>query len=395
MKKTFLIALAAAALMACTKPAATPELKLSKEALATELAQAELTVNVISNVDWTVETDGQAWYSVSPLTGNGNGTLTVTVQEQTEPKARAAEILVKGGELVARLSLVQGLPEPGEVASGSFVIEEVFFAGFVPEGSTSSDAGDGDQYIKITNNTDQLLYADGLMLCISSENSQNGGDAYYEPVVPLTADIAVKDIYRIPGNGTDVPVLAGHSLVLALAAQDFEAENKAGVNLSKADFEFFDGEDVDIDNPDVPDMENWLQASASFTMLHNRGYFSLALAKLPADLTRESFMEQYPWEGDMNFVMDGEVLMTTPIDPGSYLIKNEWVVDGVNLGVNEAIGRLAFNAKVDAGYTGCGSIDRDPERYGKSALRKVLNGKLADTNNSTNDFNRDSAPSLK
>ena len=39
-----------------------------------------------------------------------------------------------------------------------------------------------------------------------------------------------------------------------------------------------------------------------------------------------------------------------------------------------------------------GAIDKDPDRYGKSALRKRENGKLVDTNNSTNDFVRDSKP---
>ena len=48
------------------------------------------------------------------------------------------------------------------------------------------------------------------------------------------------------------------------------------------------------------------------------------------------------------------------------------------------------------GWTHCGKIDKDPERYGKSVLRKRGNdGKLIDTNNSTNDFTPDSTPSLK
>ncbi len=71
------------------------------------------------------------------------------------------------------------------------------------------------------------------------------------------------------------------------------------------------------------------------------------------------------------------------------------MVDGVNLGVQEDLGKLALNASVDAGYTGCGVKDSDPDRYGKSALRKRENGKLVDTNNSTNDFTRDSTPTLQ
>ena len=75
--------------------------------------------------------------------------------------------------------------------------------------------------------------------------------------------------------------------------------------------------------------------------------------------------------------------------------RKKWVVDGINLGVAEDIGRLEFNAAVDAGYTGCGEVDRDPGRYGKSALRKADGGKLVDTDNSTNDFTRDATLTLK
>jgi len=56
----------------------------------------------------------------------------------------------------------------------------------------------------------------------------------------------------------------------------------------------------------------------------------------------------------------------------------------------------SWDDSIDSGYTGCGKIDQDPDKYGKSVLRKKNeNGKLIDTNNSTNDFTRDSTPSLK
>ena len=191
-----------------------------------------------------------------------------------------------------------------------------------------------------------------------------------------------------------MPVLPGKSLVIALAAQDFSAENGAGLDLSKADFEIFDGEDYDTDNPDVPNIENWVVESETFSMLHNRGFFSIALAKVPYE-TAAAYMEACPWTGTETFWFNGAAFTTRDIAAGNYILKNEWVVDAVNLGIEEDLGRLAFNASVDAGYTGCGKVDRDPDRYGKSALRKSEGGKLADTNNSTNDFTRDSVPSLK
>jgi len=122
---------------------------------------------------------------------------------------------------------------------------------------------------------------------------------------------------------------------------------------------------------------------------------SIALANIPSTYTAESFMAEFPWTGKMTFYLFGEPYTTRDILAGNYLIKNDWVVDGINLGVAEDLGKLALNASVDAGYTGCGATDGDPDRYGKSALRKRENGKLVDTNNSTDDFVRDSTPSLK
>lgn len=59
----------------------------------------------------------------------------------------------------------------------------------------------------------------------------------------------------------------------------------------------------------------------------------------------------------------------------------------MNCAVIENLGTLAFNATVDAGYTNVSTIDKDPERFGKSVLRKRGgDGKIVDTNNSTNDL---------
>lgn len=356
----------------------------------------DITVELQSNRAWTITTDGQDWYTVEPLSGEGNATLTFHVNALEQVAARTATITVTAETSVTTLSLVQGLPDAASVSASSFLIEEVFFTGFLPEGASSSDMIDGDQYIKITNNTDNLLYADGLSICFTTYDSQTSENGSYWIGPELPDHIGVCDIYRIPGNGTDVPVLPGRSVVVALCAQNFEAENGAGVDLSHADFEYFDGVDADdVDNPDVPNLEEWVKSSWTITSLHGRGYMSIALVKFPDSYTAESFMAEFPWKDKEDFYLKGEYYLSRDILPGNYIVKNEWVVDGVNFGVPQYLGRLAMNASIDAGYTGCGAIDKDPDRYGKSALRKRENGKLVDTNNSTNDFVRDSVPTLK
>ena len=397
MKKLAIVFCAVLALAACNK---TPDPAVSVNPASVEVSYAgtdgAVAVELKANRPWKLTRDEQTWYSVEPLEGTGDATLYIRVDAMEEVAARAAELTIQAETATAKLSIVQGLPEVEDVKSGSFVIEEVFFAGCLLEDGQTSDSMDGDQYFKITNNTDKLLYADGLIICKSSENSQNGGFSYWLIDDDLSGHILVKDMFQFPGDGDDVPVLPGHSLVVAFAAQDFATENGSGLDLSGADFEIFDGEELDVDNPDVPNMNIFLKSSKSFSFLHNRGYESYALVVLPDDVTEESFMADNAFTGTRSFWMDGEALIEGNAYPaGSYLIPNAWVVDGINCGVEEDYGNPAFNATIDAGYAGCGTVDKDPNRFGKSTIRKSADGKLVDTNNSTNDFTRDATPSLK
>jgi len=284
------------------------------------------------------------------------------------------------------------------VESGELVIEEVFFTGFMIPGSDNSDSPDGDQYVKITNTTDETLYADGVIFAISETNSQVSSAGAYWAYPDLPDGIGVNTIYTIPGNGKDVSVEAGKSIVLAINAQNFNKENGVGCDLSKADFEFYDAEGSDdfpdTDNPDVPNLNNWIKSSWSFTSLHDRGFESYAIAMPPVGTTSENFMKEHAWIGKR--VMDFKEFSFEEDIEGAYVIPNDWVLDAVNCAVNEDLGTLAFNATVDAGYTNVSTIDRDPGRFGKSVIRKRdADGKIVDTNNSTNDFEICTAPTMK
>lgn len=282
--------------------------------------------------------------------------------------------------------------EPGEL-----VLDEIFFSGFIIPESNNSDSIDGDQYIKITNTTSETLYADGVIFAVSETDSQVSSTGAYWAYPDLPDGIGVNTLYKIPGNGTDVPVEAGKSIVLAVSAQNFKSENGVGCDLSKADFEFYDegNEDYpDTDNPDVPNLVNWFKSSWSFTSLHDRGYGSYAIALAPAGMTSDSFMKDHAWTG--NRVMDFNGYHFEEEIKDAYVIPNDWVLDAVNCAVVEDLGTLAFNAVVDAGYTNVSTIDRDPERFGKSVLRKRdAEGKIVDTNHSTNDFEICTAPTMR
>lgn len=337
----------------------------------------------VSDVDWITFSDEDA------------DNWTAEVAENTTGETRTGVITVTTTDGLT-ISTVEVEQQSQSVLEGELVIEEVYFAGVLLEDGKSSTASDGDQYIRITNNTDETVYADGILFCTSSYMSNRASTgSYWTPQEIPTDAIGINTAYQIPGDGHDVPVEAGASLILAISAQDFSGSG--GADLSQADFEFYySGSEYfpDVDNPDVPNLNMWFQSSWSYFILHQRGYESYALVCPPAGMDAETFMAMYPWIGKEDFILRGEYYKTRDILAGNYLVPNELVVDGVNCAVEQFLGDLAFNASVDAGYTGCGTVDSDPERFGTSARRNASGDKLADTNNSTNDFTRSATPTF-
>jgi len=88
-------------------------------------------------------------------------------------------------------------------AQDGFVISEMFFTGaLTPEGKQYSN----DQYIKIANNSDSVLYADGLAFVESSFMTVSKFD--YTPDI-MNQAMTIDAIYIIPGSGKDHPNKTG------------------------------------------------------------------------------------------------------------------------------------------------------------------------------------------
>ena len=78
-----------------------------------------------------------------------------------------------------------------------------------------------------------------------------------------------------------------------------------------------------------------------------------------------------------------------------FKVPNAWIVDAVNGSTPDGHEWLVIDASLDAGYTWCAEYTGDKNRYNTAAVRKkAANGKLQDTNNSTNDFTPHATPSL-
>lgn len=273
-------------------------------------------------------------------------------------------------------------------AQGGFVISEIFFTGTKnAEGQSYS----GDQYIIITNNSDVTLYADSIAVLESAFLTTTKQD--YTPDI-MSTHFSVQACYMIPGDGKSVPVEPGQSLTLAVNAINHKTEQSNSIDLSGADFEFYDEtSNPNFTDPDgtAPNLDKWYCYTATIYQFHSRGFNSMAIAKMKT--SKEDWLENYVYDATYLFVFGDFTKEMTK--SGIYKVPNEWILDGVNLSVESVREWNVLDASIDAGWTYCGKVDRDDTRFNKSVIRKQdASSKYVDTNNSTNDFIPEAPASL-
>ena len=355
----------------------------------------EMTVDYTWTDDCELVIDYRGTTDKKTIAAQEDGLVKLAVARNTGSESRSASVkaVLTDGTPLADITVNQSWRnvEPGEL-----LIEEVYFSGSPLEGS---DRSSDDQYIRLTNNADHTIYADRVMFVTNFiTGTITSAGAYYE--YPDVEDgIVVEDMYVIPGSGDEYPLEPGASLILAISAENYQENNPAAFDLSKADFEFYGSDNdyfPDTDNPDVPNLENWFKSSFSYFSLHNRGYESYAIVYAPLSETAESIMGDHHWSGTY-YMHFNEWEFTYDInEEDAWLIPGEWVLDAVNCCTEDSFYRNPWGPAFDAGWTHAGDYDGDPSRFGKSVRRAVDdNGKLVDTNNSTNDFIPNATPTLR
>ncbi|MBP3717031.1 MAG: DUF4876 domain-containing protein [Paludibacteraceae bacterium] len=313
-----------------------------------------------------------------------SGTIVYVIEgESTTANVKASQenVSVSASKSISNIALNLFNSKAG------LLITEIFFAGTTtPEGKQYSD----DQYFKIGNNSDTIMYLDGLAIVESEFMTTSKQD--YTPNIMEKA-MTVDAIYVFPGNGKQYPIKPGQEVVVALNGKNHLEFNANSIDLSKADFEFYDESEnpnfQDEDNAKVTNLENWYDYSMSYFTLHNRGFHSYALAK--PEVSKDEFINNYKYKytyvftfNEYSFDKDGE----------AYKVPNAWIVDAVNLSVEEGFEWLVTSATLDAGWAHCGTTTSDKTRYGKAVVRKKNGNKWVDTNNSSKDFESEAKPTL-
>lgn len=277
------------------------------------------------------------------------------------------------------------------IDTDDFVIAEVFFTGTLQPTGTQYMA---DQYVKLYNNTDHVLYADGITLFESKFLTSSKYD--YTPSL-LPTDVSVQALYTVPGSGHDHPVQPGEYFTICDAGIDHRSVCPNSFSLTGADFEWYDETSnprfPDTDSP-MPNLDKWYCYTNTIFSLHNRGFRAFGIARIPVG--KEEYLSNYRYDYTYNMVLPSG---TYTMNGDAYRIPNEWVTDVVNCCVESEFQWCVTSPALDMGWTYCGKVNMDKNRYFKSVRRKVLYLRedgtpvLQDTNNSTNDFNADATPS--
>lgn len=325
-------------------------------------------------------TNGTTVISILPGLYNVSFSATATLDGGTPAIVRAS----KQSVTLTQSANVE-LNAYANVASSDLIFNEIFYTGTL---QTSGNQYTGDQYFKLVNNTDKVVYADGLVLFESLFLTTQKYE--YTPDI-MNEAVSVDALYAIPGNGTDYPINPGEELLIADIAIDHRNINPNSFDLSHADFEWYDistdPKYTDIDNPNVTNLDKWYCYTLSVWQLHNRGFKAYGLARIPQD--KETYLAEHYYTCEYDNITAAGAFTTTK---RGYWIPNEWIVDLVTLSVESEYQWNISIPQLDSGYTFCGTIEHDKTRYFHSVRRKLTsvdNGRnvFADTNNSSEDFN--------
>lgn len=270
--------------------------------------------------------------------------------------------------------------------SEGFVISEIYAAG---SPNATGKNGLKDTYIRIYNNSAETLYADGLAICESDfVNSRTNDYTILTPENDLNVNFTAGTVWVVPGSGKDVAVEPGKYITIVDQAIDWSAEVEGALNLTDADFEWYDDHAMDTDNPSVPNLDKWFSYSNTIWIISNQCNRSYALVKMPEGMTAESYLAEY--KGSYKYIHPATGKEMTK--QNACRIPNSWIIDGVNLGNLETFVHGALAPSIDASFACISEKNSDPQRFGKVFVRKTAtttpDGRviLQDSDDSAADF---------
>lgn len=301
---------------------------------------------------------------------------------KTTMRAMAQGVKITAGENIIDLTAYN------TIESDDLIIVEVFNTG-----TTNAKGGQNrDTYIKLYNNTNKTVYADGITLFESEFSTIQKYD--YDPDL-MPSHVIVRTLFTVPGDGTQFPVAPGEYFIMCDRANP-AVENS--FDMTHADVEWYDESQVpsqqDTDNLEVPNMDKIFSYTFSITIL-DQSQRAFGIARL--GVTPEQFLTDYAYTATYELVTAAGSFPMTKKD--CYKLPNEWVLDVVNVAPRDNYAWNVTSPALDCGWSYVAQSSSDKTRFFKAMRRKMLylndegNPVFKDTNNSTEDFNPRVTPS--
>jgi hypothetical protein len=270
------------------------------------------------------------------ITGISRGDIKLT-----NTKTRIIRITPGNGDII--------IPMEMAIRNSPIVISEIYGCG--PPGSGLYYH---DKYVEVFNQTDSVLYLDGLLVIEEFANYSLGIRYASDPDY-----IHSKNIWKFPGTGKDYPIKPGQFVVCAEDAIDHRINAPNSVDLSHADFEFYKDDAPDVDNPNVPNMIRIYEPYGNDWLIGGEGD-GIVISNCPSD----------------SIIPSGD----------QFLIPYKTVLDGVEyLKDPTRLDLKVLNPVIDAGATGGIQFytGKSMERKASSTSPRLI---LKDDNNSSVDF---------
>lgn len=264
--------------------------------------------------------------------------------------------------------------------SAALIFKEIYYA-------CSGDYYIREQFYEIYNNSDAVVYLDGLCIAEIDYYNQVDKTPYNFQIENPQNYVFAGDVWQIPGDGSAYPLQPGESAVIAQWATDHSIASlnpgSAIGDLSGSDFEALTGETtvgttVITDNEAI-NMEHPVMAYSLPQWMTSAGGATMVIFYPEHELNSENMIAAEGLYG------------------GAREIPVEWILDGVNAVADETM--IQYKGLPDS--IDAGTIWVDEAYSGQSIARKVSETKedgravYMDTNNTSNDFEVMDKPEIR
>lgn len=389
MKKNFLMlaVLASAVIAGCNKTPDGPETYTATITLEAEEGVTipdDIEFNVVAtNFDTKQETTVKAENNVAEVNGLIAGNYTFMASAKQSSESGAQQTLYSGA--LTNVSILKDeelTMKIGTTKLSTLVLKELYY-------NASKTAANkpylDEQFYEIYNNSEEVVYADGLCFGHLTPEQATGKMNYEWPdEYPTDKYVFFNRIMQIPGKVGDkqYPVAPGESIILCRYAADHTVKelNPLSLDLSSCEFEYYEPTYTKHTQQPAIDLKMAfpINPSSPYTvwgLTTNGPAMAMFFPEEEFSVDKVASDKNYP-------------------TIQSYPIPVSIILDAVEAIQNETqVKNKRVPASLDAGYIWVVDDNGNPAiQVGKSIVRKVSETKpdgrviLQDTNNTTNDF---------